>query len=96
MAKCDMGRGRLENAIFASDVLEEMIYDMSIRNFLKLVHEMVVLILTFLRIYFHIFDINRNLAKLKLGRMAFYNNVPNFTPKLFLFRGFSKPKAKVY
>ena len=37
---------------------------------------MVVLILTFLRISFHIFDINRNLAKLKLGRMAFYNDVP--------------------
>ena len=52
MAKCDMGRGGFKNAIFASDVLEEMIYDMLIRNFKKLVHEIVVPILTFLKNFF--------------------------------------------
>ena len=52
MAKCDMGRGGFKNAIFASDSLEEMIYDMLIRNFKKLVHEIVVLILTFLKNFF--------------------------------------------
>ena len=47
-----MGRGGFKNAIFASDSLEEMIYDMLIRNFKKLVHEIVVLILTFLKNFF--------------------------------------------
>ena len=65
MKSCDMGREGFKNAVFATDVLEETIFDISIRNFKKLVHEMVLLTLAFLKNFFSHFSYQSKLGKVE-------------------------------
>ena len=65
MKSCDMGREGFKNAVFATDVLEETIFDISIRDFKKLVHEMVLITLAFLKNFYSNFSYQSKLGKVE-------------------------------